>query len=213
MSNSVVIFDIDGVIVDSEQLHFDVLKEVVPEQTVGVKAEDLIGLSLDETLDNIGIGKDHHRALTDQIIKIYKQKIGPKYLRPEVKLLVQMLCEKHIPVGFVSTAPRDVCLTNLAILGLSTAYSVPLISGDDVSRTKPYPDPYLAMLKILKVEASQVIVIEDTDLGIEAAVGAGIQRVYGWPHALSGTESYCQASNVITALHEVEEFNEMLCTA
>ncbi len=50
MSSLYAIFDIDGVIVDSEQLHFDVLKTLLPEQTKGVTPQDLIGLSLKETL-------------------------------------------------------------------------------------------------------------------------------------------------------------------
>ncbi|MFJ1502459.1 hypothetical protein AADM20_17150, partial [Erwinia amylovora] len=46
--------------------------------------------------------------------------------------------------GFVSTAPRHICLANLALLQLDAP--VQLIGGDDIARTKPFPDPYLEML-------------------------------------------------------------------
>ncbi|MDA0117504.1 HAD family hydrolase [Vibrio sp. T11.5] len=210
MNHSVIIFDIDGVIVDSEQLHFDLLKNLLPHQTEGVKAEDLIGLSLTETLEQLGVGREQQPTLIKTIVQTYKMEIGPAYLRKEAKPIIHALLENRIPVGFVSTAPRDVCLANLSALGLPAESSVPLISGDEVAKTKPHPDPYLAMLEILNAKASQAIVIEDTDLGIQAAVQAGIPRVYGWPHALSSNETYHQASKVIGTLSEVEEFRQLL---
>jgi HAD superfamily hydrolase (TIGR01509 family) len=197
-----VIFDIDGVIVDSEQLHFDVLKTLLPEHTDGVTPEDLIGLSLGETLLSIGIGAEQHDEITVQIVRAYKAQLGPRYLRPGIRSLIQSLLEQQIKFGFVSTAPRDICLANIATLELQL--NQPLISGDDIARTKPYPDPYLAMLRSLHARPDQTIVIEDTDLGIKAATEAGIERVYAWPHALSGTESYTNAHKVIGSLDEID---------
>ncbi|MFQ6251587.1 HAD family hydrolase [Yersinia enterocolitica] len=208
MSPLYVIFDIDGVIVDSEQLHFDVLKALLPDQTYGVTPEDLIGLSLEATLLSIGISAEQHDKITYQIVSAYKAELGPHYLRPGIRSLVLSLIEQHIPFGFVSTAPRDICLANITTLGLQSKQQ--LISGDDIKRTKPHPDPYLAMLRCLGARPDQTIVIEDTDLGIQAAIGAGIERVYGWPHALSGTESYAKAHKVIRSLNEIDVFKAIL---
>lgn len=208
MSTLCVIFDIDGVIVDSEQLHFDVLKTVLPHHTNGVKPEDLIGLSLGETLLSLGIGTEEHAEITYQIVRTYKDLLGPCYLRLGISELIQRLIEQQIPFGFVSTAPRDICLANIATLGLQLKH--PLISGDDIENTKPHPDPYLAMLRCLQARPDNTIVIEDTDLGIQAATGAGIKCVYGWPHALSGTQSYTDAYKVICSLDEVDFFDAIL---
>ncbi|WP_234418383.1 HAD family hydrolase [Dongshaea marina] len=206
-----VIFDIDGVIVDSEQLHFDVLKELAPEQTQGVVPEDLIGLSLEETLTQIGVPVEKRSELTDSIVDVYKKSLAPEYLRPGSKALIEALIAQQVPFGFVSTAPRDICLANIATLELDL--DPILISGDDVERTKPYPDPYLAMLERLGADGETTIVIEDTDLGIKAATTAGIHNVFGWPHALSGTESYELATRVIKDLSEIPHFDALSIAA
>lgn len=201
MSTVSVIFDIDGVVVDSEQLHFDVLSELLPNHTQGVTAEQLIGLSLEDTLLKIGIDTAGHGSLIPHIVAKYQVSLGPRYLRPGIRDLVHELSKKGIPYGFVSTAPRNICLANLSTLCLSK--EPPLVAGDDINRTKPWPDPYLAMLEHLNVTAAQTIVVEDTDLGIQAATAAGITQVYAWPHALSGSENYQQAHAVISSLNDI----------
>jgi beta-phosphoglucomutase-like phosphatase (HAD superfamily) len=203
MTPCTVIFDIDGVVVDSEQLHFDVLCRIAPKETKNVSVESLIGLSMGETLSQIGVPTERHDEVSAQIGVVYKDTLGTTYLREGIRELVSKLQDRGIPFGFVSTAPRDICLANIAVLGL-----IPepiLVSGDDVAHTKPHPDPYLAMLKILDAQPEETVVIEDTDLGIQAATAAGITRVYGWPHALSNEQNYRQAFKVIQSLDDIED--------
>ncbi|OTA19440.1 hydrolase [Xenorhabdus beddingii] len=214
-----VIFDIDGVIVDSEQLHFDVLRDVVGdvvgvghvlgEQASGhvesIQPEQLIGLSLAETLNEIGLPASMQQDVTEKIILRYQEKLSKHYLRPGVTNLIAALQQSGANFGFVSTAPRDVCLANLGLLDLHQAPD--LISGDDVERTKPFPDPYLAMLKLKAMDVRQTLVIEDTDLGIAAAKQAGIPYIYAWPHALSVAEQYKQATRVIERLADIPQFS------
>ncbi|NHB93867.1 HAD family hydrolase [Photorhabdus cinerea] len=207
MDNFNVIFDIDGVIVDSEQLHFDVLRALAPDYTHHVQPQQLIGLSLEETLNYIGVPAQQQEAITVQIVSVYKDKLSRSYLRPGISELISALQQHNIPFGFVSTAPREVCLANIGLLELRE--SPALISGDDVVRTKPNPDPYLAMLKLKSMDVHQTLVIEDTDLGITAATLAGIPYVYAWPHALSVAEQYQQATRVIGALTDIPQFSKI----
>lgn len=207
MKHLYVIFDIDGVVVDSERLHFDVLKARLPVHTLEVKPENLIGLSLQETLTTIGVSPEYHDEIIDDIVNGYKAQIGARFLRPGIRSLINNLIEKKIPFGFVSTAPRNICLANIAILDLEHQYQ--LISGDDTQRTKPYPDPYLAMLQHLNACPERTIVIEDTDLGIQAAKEAGIELIYAWPHSLSGNDKYVEACKVISSLNEIDALDEI----
>ncbi|MDX7987131.1 HAD family phosphatase [Xenorhabdus sp. 12] len=210
-----VIFDIDGVIVDSEQLHFDVLIDVVsevlgeqaPSQLRSIQPEQLIGLSLTETLDEIGCPPSMQTDVTARIISHYQEKLSEHYLRPGIANLIAALQENGVNFGFVSTAPRDVCLANLSLLALQEPPA--LISGDDVEKTKPFPDPYLAMLELKAMDVRQTLVIEDTDLGIAAAKQAGIPWIYAWPHALSVEEQYEQASGIIVTLADIPQFAEI----
>ncbi|WP_338884156.1 HAD-IA family hydrolase [Xenorhabdus sp. TH1] len=213
MNRCNVIFDIDGVIVDSEQLHFDVLLDVLsnelgeqaPTQISNIQPQQLIGLSLVETLDKVGVPPVMHQDITEKIISRYQEKLSIRYLRPGVTDLIAALQQDGTNFGFVSTAPRNVCLANLSLLDLHEPPA--LISGDDVERTKPFPDPYLAMLKLKKMDVQQTLVIEDTDLGIAAAKQAGIPWIYAWPHALSVAEQYEQASCVIEKLMDIPQFS------
>ncbi|AOM42933.1 HAD family hydrolase [Xenorhabdus hominickii] len=202
-----VIFDIDGVIVDSEQLHFDVLRELAPDYTHDIQPQQLIGLSLVETLDAIGVPSQAQQSITDRIISVYQDKLSAGYLRPGVADLIAALQKNRIAFGFVSTAPREVCLANLGLLNLVDEPA--LISGDDVERTKPFPDPYLAMLELKMMDVRKTLVIEDTDLGIMAAKQANIPQIYAWPHSLSVAEQYEQATKVIKALGEIPQFSEL----
>ncbi|PHM74510.1 HAD family hydrolase [Xenorhabdus kozodoii] len=213
MNRCNVIFDIDGVIVDSEQLHFDVLLDVLSNalgeqaatQISDIQPQQLIGLSLTETLDKVGIPLSMQQDITEKIILRYQEKLSARYLRPGITELMMALQQNGTHFGFVSTAPRHVCLANLGLLDLHEPPA--LISGDDVERTKPFPDPYLAMLKLKQMDVRQTLVIEDTDLGIEAAKQAGIPWIYAWPHALSGAEQYAQASRVIEKLTDIPQFS------
>lgn len=157
MKDLTVIFDIDGVIVDSEQLHFDVLYTLAPEQARSFTPYQLIGLSLKETLDHIHVPAAQQPAIIDRVVETYKAKLTAHYLRPNIAALIRRLEQQGIRFGFVSTAPRDVCLANIGLLNLSAEPD--LISGDDVACTKPHPDPYLAMLKQLQADRGNTLVI------------------------------------------------------
>ena len=199
-----VIFDIDGVIVDSEQLHFDVLRHLAPDHACYYQPQQLIGLSLEETLEHIKVPQALQSDIVSKTISTYKEKLNEAYLRPGVVTLTAALQKLNIKFGFVSTAPRDICLANIALLGLTE--TPVLISGDDVARTKPHPDPYLAMLALLNTSAEKVVVIEDTDLGVLAAIRAGIENVYAWPHELSDQQHYKNAVAIIERLSDIDAF-------
>ncbi|MBF0693130.1 HAD-IA family hydrolase [Providencia alcalifaciens] len=202
-----VIFDIDGVIVDSEQLHFEVLQVLVPNYIKKFNPQQLVGLSLKETLRLIGVN--------DLLISDIESKVGITYerlltinsIRSDVNRLISLLLQHDIPFGFVSTAPRNICLANLKLLGLE--FDPPLISGDDIEKTKPHPDPYIKMLEIIGANPENTVVIEDTDLGIWSAKEAGIKRIYAWPHALSDNQNYQHASAIIINLFDIEEFSTL----
>ncbi|MEE3651281.1 MULTISPECIES: HAD family hydrolase [unclassified Brenneria] len=207
MTSLSVIFDIDGVIVDSEKLHFDVLQTLIPEQIQHYTPQQLIGLSLEDTLSFIGIAASDQPGIVSRVIDTYKELLAPHSLRPGVKDLIYKLQQRGIAFGFVSTAPRHLCLANLALLELDEPVQV--IGGDDIARTKPFPDPYLEMLERLHAAPKNTVVIEDTDLGISAANQAGIAQIYAWPHALSDQQHYRQASAVIASLGDIAEFSQL----
>lgn len=87
---------------------------------------------------------------------------------------------------------------------------MPIVALESVEKSKPHPLPYLTMLNMLNLKADEVIVLEDSDIGISAAVSAGIRDVYAWPHNLSTSQKYNQAKKVISDLRDVEFFNNIM---
>lgn len=203
-----IAFDIDGVIVDSEPLHFESLCRVVSARNIDM--ESLIGLSLPQTLLACGVPPEEHGAVEGKIVDYYVEHISSRHLRPGVQDVLDRLMEYEVPVGFVSTAPKRVCLANLTAALGERALSVPLVSGECVPITKPYPAPYSALGRLLKTPVSEMIAIEDTDIGICSAMSAGIGKLYGWPNSSSGGQTYRYADAVIQALNDIPFFKELM---
>jgi HAD superfamily hydrolase (TIGR01509 family) len=208
-----VIFDIDGVIVDSEPLHMEALlaalqREIPP--NLPVAAGDLIGLSLEETIARFKVAADRVPSIKEATIAYYIANLKPELIRPKIKRLWLALLKNGIKFGCVSSAEMRVCQNNLGLLGIDRCKEAPVVAFESVSRTKPHPLPYLTMLDQLRLRSEEVIVLEDSDTGITAASAAGINNIYAWPHRLSTAQKYRQAYRVITELSEVEFLKQWL---
>ncbi|CUU49784.1 HAD family hydrolase [Clostridium beijerinckii] len=208
-----VIFDIDGIIVDSEPLHMEALIESIKKEvcdSIEVKEDELIGLTLDETIRKFGIEDSKNQGIKDATLKYYIEKLSEKLIRKDMKKLWMSLIKKNIKFGCVSTAEMKICQANVNLLGIGDKKKVPIVALESVEKSKPHPLPYLTMLNMLNLKADEVIVLEDSDIGISAAVSAGIREVYAWPHKLSTSQKYNQAKKVISDLRDVEFFNNIM---
>ncbi len=205
-----IIFDIDGVIVDSEPVHEEALKRAIRTEsanTVSVNASELIGLTLEDTVKQLGFTSEQITRISKKAEEIYVSLIQPGHVRHQIKPLLQRLEHSDLTFGFVSSASKQVCLKNI-----SFAYKgkLNLVSADNVSYSKPNPEPYLKMLSIMGLKAKEVIVIEDSDIGISSAVKANITEIYAWPHALSGSQKYANAKAIISNLSDIHIIGKTL---
>lgn len=204
-----VIFDFDGVIVDTEPIHYEAFQNVL--QPLG------LGYSWDEYLDKyIGFddrdafreafsseGKTLGDALLSDLInrkaevfeKIVQQGVQPY---PGVIELVKAISGK-LPLALCSGALQRDITPILEQFGLQEAFNV-VITADDVRASKPDPESYLLSLQRLQqvfpvtsILAEECIAIEDTPAGIASAVSAGI-------NVLAVTNSY-QAERLEGAIH------------
>ena len=98
---------------------------------------------------------------------------------PGVEVLLNEILELGIPVGLVSASPRPI--VDAVLNGLGKSYYQFSISASDVSRSKPFPDPYLLAADKLNVEISECIVLEDSATGVASATAAGAY-VVAVPH-------------------------------
>lgn len=194
-----VIFDFDGIIVDTEPIHFQAFQSIL--QPLG------LGYSWDEYLEKY-IGFDDRDAfreafscagtvLDDGMLadlinrkaeffeKIVRQGVQPY---PGVINLVKTL-SGNLPLGLCSGALRRDILPILEQFGLQTAFDT-IVTADDVQASKPDPESYILSIKRLtevfqpsSILPQECIAIEDTPAGILSAAGAGL-------HVLAVTNSY-----------------------
>lgn len=98
---------------------------------------------------------------------------------PGVETLLKDISERGIPVGLVSASPRPI--VDAVLNGLAKNYYQFSISASDVTRSKPFPDPYLLAAKQLNVDIRECIVLEDSATGVASATASGAY-VVAVPH-------------------------------
>ena len=192
-----VIFDFDGIIVDSEPMHYRAFQEVlVP---VGVEfsweeyCESYIGFddrdAFREAFSNrdTNITPEQIAELTKRKARIFQQLVhdGQATPLPGAVELIKSIPRK-LPVALCSGALKEDILPILGRLGIENAFRV-IVTAEDTDKSKPDPAPYqLALEKLgLADAAATTIAIEDTPAGIISAKSAGMK-------VLAVTNSYDQ---------------------
>ncbi|MER6465699.1 HAD family phosphatase [Streptomyces sp. NPDC001228] len=177
-----VLLDMDGTLVDTEGFWWDVEVEIFAR----------LGHTLDESWRHVVVGGPMTRsagflieatgaAITLAEISVllnegFEQRIGTALpLMPGAKRLLAELHEQQIPTALVSASHRRIIDRVLTSLG--PHHFTLSVAGDEVSRTKPYPDPYLFAAAGLGVDPARCAVIEDTATGVASAEAAGCQVV------------------------------------
>jgi beta-phosphoglucomutase len=209
-----VIFDFDGVLVNSEPLHFRAMREsLIPEGIVIDSTEYLRNYVAYDDRKAIGLALEHHghpsdpvrvEIVTDRKARMFAEMKGEIPFFPGARELVRGL-QREVPLGIASGARCSEIEDLLEAGGLRDAFAA-IVGADDVARTKPYPDPYLETLRRLQkvapgLEAADCIAIEDTPPGIAAARAAGM-TVVGIAHTFDA-QVLASAHHVLPSLRRV----------
>jgi HAD superfamily hydrolase (TIGR01509 family) len=177
------IFDLDGVLIDSEPLHeraqrivFAEYDLVVPEDaypTFKGKTEEAV---FDFIVDTYG--DDRHQAdfLIEQKHRVYEDLFGELQPVPGAVDFVRHLARLGYPLGLATSAIAANQQRAVRMLGLDNTFDT-ILTADDVTHAKPHPEPYTRSAAALGLTPSACLVIEDTDLGIQSATRAGCRVV------------------------------------
>ncbi|WP_432170596.1 HAD family hydrolase [Streptomyces sp. 1222.5] len=177
-----VLLDMDGTLVDTEGFWWDVEVEVFA----------ALGHTLDESWRHVVVGGPMTRSagflieatgaaitLAELAVLLndgFEERIGQALpLMPGAARLLAELHEHAIPTALVSASHRRIIDRVLTVLG-SHHFDLS-VAGDEVSRTKPFPDPYLMAAARLGADPSRCAVVEDTATGVAAAEAAGCRVV------------------------------------
>lgn len=184
-----VLWDMDGTLIDTEPYWMGAEAALVighdgrwsHEQALG-----LVGMGLEDgakILQEAGVRMpvreivDH---LTDEVTRQLEQQGNP--YRPGAVELLRSLREAGVPMALVTMSMRSMAETFVAQLDFD-AFDV-IIAGDDATRPKPFPEPYLQAAEALGVAPGDTVAVEDSPNGMRAAVAAGTVSL-GVPHMVS----------------------------
>jgi len=183
MTLKAVIFDMDGVLIDSMTHHIAGWKKFLDEEKINVTHEQLAlneGRSFDSTVDFFIKENGEKLTLEDiERIKEKKKKYTMKFLQivayEGVREFISELRKKEIKTAVVTGSGRD--FTEKVVQNHFKELFDFVVTSDDVNRGKPYPDPYLKAVELLRFKKEECLVIENAPIGIESAKEAGL-KVY-----------------------------------
>jgi HAD superfamily hydrolase (TIGR01509 family) len=173
-----VLFDMDGLLVDTEPLWFETETEVMGRlgtQWTTQDQEALLGGSMERTVGYLlakatrpASPRDVERWMTEGMLD--RVRAGRVEIRPGARELLTAVNAAGLPYALVTSSERPLAEAVLAGTGFRFPVSV---CGDDVSTTKPDPAPYLLAAKLLEVEPARCVALEDSLNGVASATAAG----------------------------------------
>ena len=177
-----VLFDMDGLLVDTEPLWFETETEVMARLGAPWHKEDqehLLGGSMVKTVAYL-LSKatrpvppaEIARWMTEGMLKRVAE--GRIVVQPGARELLAEVAASGIPYALVTSSEREFAEAVLT----GTGFRFPVtVTGDDVPRTKPAPDPYLKAAKLLNAAPERCVALEDSPNGVASATAANCKVI------------------------------------
>ena len=210
MQYQAVVFDMDGVIFDTERLVIEFWKEVAKKHNIPNIEHTCIqclGTNRVRTreifLENYGADFpfDPYRAEVTELFNTHYKGV-PLPTKPGVRELLSYLQEQDIKVGLASSTAQHLVRDEIGTAGL-LPYFQTLVCGDMVEHSKPAPDIFLKACEILNADPTKSIAIEDSFNGIRSAHCAGMTPIMVPDQVQPTDEIRALAFHVIPSLLDV----------
>ena len=176
-----IIFDMDGVIIDSEPYYQKVLLHILRHFGIQATSNDLLALA--------GGSSTHFNEIINPLIQgiisrkdfdLYHSQYYSKHnipymeiIFPYVKDLLQWLKDHGYRIAIASSSKQDEILNVLNVCQIREYFEI-IMSGDMFKESKPHPEIYVTCVEKLKLKPHECMAIEDSEYGITAAKKAGL---------------------------------------
>ena len=203
-----VLWDVDGVLIDSEPLHFDNIVGACARHGYAFTEDDCrraLGTSFQDMwrmipgLSAMGVAYDD---LMVELVDAYVERVRPDMARAPAPELVAELAGRGVPMAAASSSPRRIVDANIAAVGVGVHLTA-WLAREDAREGKPAPDLYLEAARRIDCAPADCLVIEDTSTGVAAGKAAGM-TVIAWPHAMTASMDFSQADRVVDDLAAVD---------
>lgn len=204
-----VIFDMDGVLIDSEPLHAKAAIMTMKKYGVDISWDycyEFIGTTTRYMYDTTS-RLYHPDASVEELIRtdaeMKRSLIQTEgYLPvPHVSKLVRDIHEAGFMTAVASSSTMEEIRTNVTNLGIAGYFDL-LVSGTEVPHPKPAPDVFLLTASKLGVSPADTLIIEDSEAGVQAACTAGAACV-GFANPNSGSQNLSRVSMIVEGFEEV----------
>lgn len=207
-----VIFDMDGIIFDTERLYIESWKAVAQEydlNNVTDMAYRIIGVN---DIMSRKVFTDYYQGTRDydqcrkRVSEVFHSRYDGKIpVKPGVHEILAFLRERNLPVALASSTRIETVQRELKEAGLYQAFDH-IIGGDMIKQSKPAPDIFLAAAEKLQEAPENCYVLEDSHNGIRAAAAAGMHPIMV-PDLLEVTEEMQElAETVCPTLYEAIDY-------
>jgi len=204
MNARAVIFDMDGLLIDSERVILECWRVTAAEQSLAV--DDSLWLSMvglhdaacAELLDGL-LGDERAKRLTLECKRRYDLLLEEGLpLKSGVRELLQDLFDLGVPLAVATSTRGDRARVKLARSGIDSYFSH-VVTSSDVAHPKPAPDLYLLAAERLGIPPRECVALEDSEYGVRAASAAGL-RVIQVPDLVPATDLTRSLANVVESL-------------
>lgn len=205
-----VIFDMDGVIIDSEPYHLESDKMLMKDYNKEISDDELYNYVGVSSLDMWTELRDKYKLtatieeLLEKLIHYKKCIFCNRKLEP-IDGIIELLTDlknRGISIGLASSSKTEFIEIILNNLDIKKYFQV-VISGEDVLKGKPAPDIFLKAAELLKVESANCIVIEDSGHGVKAAKSAGMGCI-GFINPNSGKQDLSMSDAIVYSINEID---------
>jgi len=206
-----VIFDMDGVIVDSEPLHerafLEILQQIGYRDAHGMNIADFVGRS-DQELWTAFVARHKPKQTLEELLAMKRRRVLEilRHAQPLFVGLPELIQDlaAHYKLALASGSERPVVDAVLAFEGLGRFFQV-TVSGSDIVQGKPAPDIFLRAAQLLEVVPGDCWAIEDSKPGITAGLAAGMRVI-----AITNTHPAAELRQATCVVSTYEQIRKLL---
>ena len=200
-----VLFDLDGTLVDSERLGHGAILDVISgtDETIESLTNQYRGMELAVILKSLE--QRYDLQLPEDIVPRYRARLAEVF-EAELEAFPgahEMLGQIQQPKCIASGGPLDKIRRSLRITGLARHFDEKLFSSYEIDSWKPEPDLFLHAASEMGFSPKDCVVVEDSEVGVQAALAAGMEVIHFSPATSSVTN--------IPGTNQISHLEELVC--